>query len=45
MHNDNLHATQDKGPHDEGPREWISVDLPDPLINGQAKEVMILINL
>ena len=41
MHNDNLHATQDEGPHDEGPREWISVDLPAPLIDGQAKEVMI----
>ena len=41
MHNDNLHATQDEGPHDEGPREWISVDLPGPLIDGQAKEVMI----
>lgn len=36
MHNENHHGT-----HAEVPREWVRLDLPDPLIDGQAKEVMV----
>jgi len=36
MHNDNLQGT-----HAEAPREWVCIDLPEPMIEGQAKEVMV----